>query len=422
MVFEVGIGTSQNWDPVTAGREVIEQALSKLSQPPKFVLLFSTIHYEKNKGFQKILETIYEQIPKETPLVGGTVAGFMNNTGVYTRGLTAMACYSDEIEVATGVGHSTKRNPKKAAREFVNNIKKMKINEKFKNKLLIDFISGPTMPHIPFIKRINLVRSKIIGELMAVYGLRASSLFGFGVGKEEEIIRELQKSNKTSIFGGSATDAGKLISNYQFNNKTVLKNSITGLLIYTNNQIFVDGFSEMTKTNVCFRVDKKSTEDRVIKTINDKPATIELLNKLGFTNEVFNNLEQLYRTTFYFPISISDDDSSTTTIGAIYGTNLAVGHKLQTNNIKLLSASGKQIVNSPNTFRKILENKNKLTLIIACETGMEALGGKIYKQKEQIDAICKDNYLVLYCGGEHFCNQNKINIRTHSYNLLTIFD
>ncbi|MFH1586657.1 MAG: FIST N-terminal domain-containing protein [Candidatus Diapherotrites archaeon] len=419
MVFEVGIGTSQKWEAELAAREALAQSLNKLSQKPTFILLFSTIHYEKNGGLNKILKTVYENVPKETALVGGTVAGFMNKSGVFSRGLTILSCYSDELDVVTGLAHNTKRNPKKAGKEFINLFRK-KQPEKYSDGVLIDFISGPSIPSLPFIKKTNLVGSKFIGDLMSTFGLRLSSFLEFGVGKEEEVLDEIIKGEKTAIIGGSTTDNGKLISNYQFCNDKVLKNGVTGMFIYTNNKIFVGGFPEMTKTNVCFKVDGQSTEGRVIKSLNGEPATIALLTKLGFSKEIFKNLEQLYRTTFYFPISISDDDSFTTTIGAIYGGNLAIGHKLKTKNIKLLSASGERIVNSPINFKNILEKKNKLVLIVACETGMEALGGKIYKQKEKLESIINDSYLVVYCGGEHFATGDKLNVRTHSYNLLTI--
>jgi hypothetical protein len=146
-MFEVGIGTSQNWEPEKAAEEVITQALSKLTHPPKFVLLFSTIHYEKSNGFKKILDAVYEHIPTKTPLIGGTVAGFINNSGCYARGLTAVACYSDEIAVVAAVGHNTKRNPKKAAEEFLKMLQK---EVQKKNKLCLFLAAGAEAKLFPF--------------------------------------------------------------------------------------------------------------------------------------------------------------------------------------------------------------------------------------------------------------------------------
>ena len=72
-----------------------------------------TIHYEKHGGFEEFIAGVWDVLPKGTPLVGGTVAGFMNNYGCYTRGCTAIAVSYPNMDVAVGIGHNTKRNPKK---------------------------------------------------------------------------------------------------------------------------------------------------------------------------------------------------------------------------------------------------------------------------------------------------------------------
>ncbi|MEM0466983.1 MAG: hypothetical protein QXX20_05230 [Candidatus Thermoplasmatota archaeon] len=81
--------------------------------------MFSTIHYEKHGGFQEFLNGVWEVLREGTPLVGGTVAGFMNNYGCYTHGATALAVSYPYMDVAVGYGRNTKRNPKKAARQYV---------------------------------------------------------------------------------------------------------------------------------------------------------------------------------------------------------------------------------------------------------------------------------------------------------------
>ena len=83
--LKAGVGLSRKWDAREAGREVAESALEKLDgEKPKFFLLFSTIHYEKYGGFQELLNGVWEVLPEGTPLIGGTVAGFMNNYGCFT--------------------------------------------------------------------------------------------------------------------------------------------------------------------------------------------------------------------------------------------------------------------------------------------------------------------------------------------------
>ncbi|MCJ7696842.1 MAG: hypothetical protein MUO73_00720, partial [Thermoplasmata archaeon] len=87
---EAAVGMSRKWDAREAGREVAETAIKKLSEPPSFFLLFSTIHYEKYGGFQEFLNGVWDVMPKETPLVGGTVTGFINNYGCFSRGASAL--------------------------------------------------------------------------------------------------------------------------------------------------------------------------------------------------------------------------------------------------------------------------------------------------------------------------------------------
>ena len=89
--FEAAVGMSRKWDARDAGREVAETAIKNLSRPPDFFLLFSTIHYEKHGGFQEFLNGVWDVLPKGTPLIGGTVAGFANKYGCYTRGAMAMS-------------------------------------------------------------------------------------------------------------------------------------------------------------------------------------------------------------------------------------------------------------------------------------------------------------------------------------------
>ena len=115
--LEAAVGMSRKWNARDAGKEVARSTIEKLSSPPDFFLLFSTIHYEKHGGFEEFLNGVWDVLPEGTPLIGGTVAGFVNNHGCYTRGATALAVSYKNMDVAIGVGKKIKRNPKKAARK-----------------------------------------------------------------------------------------------------------------------------------------------------------------------------------------------------------------------------------------------------------------------------------------------------------------
>jgi len=158
---------SRKWDAREAGREVAREVIQKLKTPPSFFLLFSTIHYEKHGGFEEFLAGVWDVLPKGTPLVGGTVAGFMNEYGCYSRGAVALASSYVNIDVAIGSGKNTKKNPEKAAKEcahaILNGLKDSKYDESF----LFQLVSGATIPHFPGVGSSFIIKGKYKSSLAA---------------------------------------------------------------------------------------------------------------------------------------------------------------------------------------------------------------------------------------------------------------
>src|SRR4030042_1076150 len=138
--FEASVGMSRKWDAREAGREVAETAIKNLSRPPDFFLLFSTIHYEKHGGFQEFLNGVWDVLPQGTPLIGGTVAGFMIKEGVFSRGAVAIGI-SGDYNVEEVYAKGTRKKPKNVAK---------KVSEALRNdnSLLLAFLPGPSMPNI----------------------------------------------------------------------------------------------------------------------------------------------------------------------------------------------------------------------------------------------------------------------------------
>ena len=51
--IKFAVGMSKRWDSKEAGREAAINAIKGLGEEPRFMLIFCTIHYTKNKnGFQ----------------------------------------------------------------------------------------------------------------------------------------------------------------------------------------------------------------------------------------------------------------------------------------------------------------------------------------------------------------------------------
>ena len=136
--FKICVEISREWDGDKVANELIEKIKKNISLP-KFILLFTTIHYKKE--FKKILGGIRSNFP-DTPLIGGTVAGFMTNEGSYTRGVTVLAVDYSNIKVNIGIGHDTKKNPEKAALEFIKMITDNKSYLDLTEKFLFILISG----------------------------------------------------------------------------------------------------------------------------------------------------------------------------------------------------------------------------------------------------------------------------------------
>ena len=105
--LEASIGHSRKWDAYAAGREVAETAIKNLKHPPSFFVVFSTMHYRKNGGFRKFLDGIWEILPDGTPLIGGTVAGFINNYGSLFIGQDTAESLGD---YTSGLNHTLPTN------------------------------------------------------------------------------------------------------------------------------------------------------------------------------------------------------------------------------------------------------------------------------------------------------------------------
>jgi len=420
-MFEAGIGTSQNWDPVQAGSEVIQQALKDLSKPPKFVLLFSTIHYDKDKGLQKILDTVYHFIPKETPLIGGTVSGFMNNSGCFTRGLTALACYSDEMDVAIGLGKNTKRNPKKAVKELLNETDRLQ--SRFPNEVYFTIISGGKIPFIPFLKQGRVVFSKLLGKIESMFIPLILFLFQKGVGREEELLKSIVSTKpNASLFSISTMDNEKMEKNYQFFNNKIVTDAIIGLKIATLFKSFNQTEHGLAKTNKTFTVTKLSKDKRIIEKINGKSPREEFLRVLGWPGSYLDEL--IYRKIFFYPLAYSKEGFDYPFIpGLFLGDQIVSTYQLETNEISVLSASGKALLDAVKKSTDAAPNNILFFMTAECGIRLETLGSKLLKSREiMLNKLGKKPFLSLYVGGEATYSKEKgLRFGNDTFNIVALY-
>jgi hypothetical protein len=376
--FHVSVGMSRKWDAREAGREVIQSTLNKLDEDPSFVILFPTIHYEKFGGFKELLQGAKEILPEKTLLIGGTVSGFMNNFGCFTRGVSSIAISSSDIQFKVGIGKDTKKNPQKAVNTVFNQLKE---NKKYRNNVNIEILPTAVIPKLPGMGQKNVIYSKKMGNSF-IKLLPAMTKLNYGFDRADEILEMLsEKFQDDIIIGGCTMDDNKMLKNYQFYNTDVKENSLLLLSISTPVDVYVEtilGYKILEKK---FKIDDISKDQHVINKIDGKGARTALFEKLNLSIDQIDSVYQLYKNAFYYPLGFKKDDLwHAGMIGLIYGENLIFANQIKDNNLTLLSLSIEKIFeNIMKSIENIKNNDINFILGFSCETFIETLGKNIFK-------------------------------------------
>jgi hypothetical protein len=417
---EAAVGMSRKWDAREAGREVAETAIKNLTLPPDFFLLFSTIHYEKYGGFQEFLNGVWDVIPKETPLVGGTVTGFMNNYGCFSRGASALAVSYPYMDVAIGVGKNTKRNPHRAAKQCAEMIQNRLKETRYKKKFLLNFISGPVMPNIPGVGQKKYIRSGFVSNFaLQAFGL-SQSLVQKGLGREDEIFETtVQELPDYQMILGTSMDDYKGIRNYQFINNTILTNAVVNLGIATDLDFNVCTTHGMKKTNLYFNITKLSARNHAICKINNKPAVPELLKLLHWP-EGFLTEDTMLHTILYYPISLKRHGREVPVVmPMIMKDFIFVPCIIDDGKVSILTVSGKDLINAVKENLHYFDGMSpEFGLFSACMTILQTLGHKTNIIQEELHRYFKDKpFLLFYGAGEGTYSQiNDITYANMSFN------
>jgi len=406
------VGTTRKFNAKDAGIDLAEKIKHQLQKDPDFIVLFSTIHYMKYGGFKNLLEGIHSVFQNNVKLIGGTVRGFVNNDGCYARGATALAVSSDEMDIAIGIGQNTKRNPKKAAKDCIEEIQNKLENSPYRNGYLLNIISGAEVPNLPPLGTKKIIKpgasTKTLLKLFSV----SQSTLQMGSARDEEILEEITSMlPEFSMMSGATLDDGPGFKNYQFYNTQVLKNSIVALGLKTNSNVFVKSTNNMRKTNIEFEITKTSKDKRIIHEINGKPALGEFLRLLDWPEEVLNE-ETWLQTTFYFPIGgktiiNSDDEDSAHVIGIILGNSLVLTCRLIGSHASILTIDGKGLFNAIDENLNYIDFTPQFGLISSCITRFETLGYNMYDIRERVLTHMRNKpFIVFYVGGESTYSQS----------------
>jgi len=403
--FKAAVEISRKWDGAEIANEITQKFKDK-NLNPKFILLFTTIHYESE--FEKILSGFKKEYP-DAPLVGGTVAGFMTQDGCYTRGVTALTIDYENMDIYVGIGHNTKKDPEKASNDFSNMIANNFKNEEYLNKLLFLFPSACVVPSLTGTGAKRFYKSKLTGSMVLKLLKTSLKVSQKGVGKEDIILEEISKRFPDfNIIGGSLIDDNKMEKNFQFYNNEILTNSVIGLAIKTDLPLLLDSQVAVEKTDRYFKAEIAS-EKYVIKKIDDKPATKTFFEYLNWPDTLMD--ESVYRKTFFYPILFEKEgEIYPEVIGGFIGENIACGFDFKSDNLCMGRSSREILINSIKTeLDNITRPGNvRLSFIIYCSALLETIGRDFFKVQDLIkEKFAGSPFLLIATGGEDFHVPNK---------------
>jgi len=401
--LEAAVGVTEKWDAREAGREVARSTIEKLSSPPDFFLLFSTIHYKDHGGFQELLEGVYDILPPETPLIGGTVAGFINNYGVYVHGVTALAVSYPYIDVAIGIGKNTKRNPKKAVKQSYEMIKKEFEKSIYKNKFVFNFVSGASVMKIPGQGYKKVIDSGFMSKfVMLAFGM-SQYLLQKGLGREDEIFEELTKKFPDSyMLLGASIDDHKGINNYQFYNNKIFTNSVVNLGISTDLDLDVCTTHGMKESNIKFNITKLSKNKHIIHKINNKPAVSELYKILNWP-EGFLNDKTMTHTIIYYPISLHRHGREVPVVMPfILKDSIMVPCVIDSGGVSIMTVSGANLVQAlEENLQSFYSIQPEFGLCSICMTILDTLGYQTNIIRDKTLNYFKNKpFIMFFCAGE----------------------
>lgn len=404
--FKAAVEVSRKWDGAEVAQELVDKLQSKTPNP-KFILLFTTIHYENE--FKKILSGLKDAFP-DPPLVGGTVAGFMTPEGCYTRGVTTLAVDYPNMEVSVDIGHNTKRNPEKAVKEFANSIKDKIKDTKFPEKLLFILTSGTMLPSLIGTDAKRVYKTKIPSSILSRLLKTSFQTSQKGVGREDTILDEISKHMPDfNIIGGSSIDNNKMEKNFQFLNNEIITNSVVGLSITTDISIILDSQVAVKKTNKVFQI-HLSGEEYIINKIDNKPATRTFFEYLNWPDSLMD--ERLHRRTFFYPILFEKNkEIYPEVIGGLVGNNIICGFDFKSDKACIGRSSREILINAINNELENITNSGipKVGVMIYCSALLETLGRDFFKVQEIIKkAYHGSPFLLIATGGEDFCIPNKV--------------
>jgi hypothetical protein len=246
----------------------------------------------------------------------------------------------------------------------------------------------------------------------------------YGVGREEEVLDAFTNEFPDyTIIGGSSIDDNNMIDNYQFFGNNIYTNSIVALGIKTDHDININTTYGLKETGIKINVTKKGKYGRIIHEIDGLPALDGFLKKILWPHD-FIDEKDLYRKTFFIPVGYwKENILFPNVLGLFLGKDILCGYKFEGNELSLLSASGKSLINAVDeNLNEFKSMNNNLGIVVSCAARLESLGGNIFTVREKLlNFFGKVPFLLIYAGGEdtYSIERGKRHVN-ESFNVVTL--
>ena len=286
-------------------------------------------------------------------------------------------------------------------------------------------ISAPTIPEIPFLGRINVVKSQFFGWIATHIITRLANFLGTGLAKEVTIIDNLVSNLPDyKMIGGSTVDDGKMLTNYQFVNNQVHINSVVVLGCCIDKPILLNGDISLHRTDKKFEITDTALDGYIITKINNRPAKTEFFNLLNFPEELLKELDLFYyKIVDYFPITFEENEERVLGIGGIFGDNLVTSHRIDGKHAVLLTVTGKEILDKVQHLLQQYDN-NSFPFLLSFSSAIYPfiLRRRTFDIKTLLDQkLEKTPYLMVFPMVENIrIADEKPSVRVYSTNMLSL--
>jgi len=397
--LKISVGTSTKKNSYEAGKELAETIIKEIKEVPDLILLFSTLDYKNHGGLENILKGVLDVLPEKTKLAGGTVPGFVNKKGCYASGVTVMALKYPNMNISIGIGKNTKRSPKKAAKQTINQIKSNLKNE-YNNNFIISIISGARNPDLPGVKNTNIINSKVKAKIMLPMFTFFQKTAQKGFGKEQEILEEIIKELPNfNIIHSSSYSSAPSYENYQFYNDKVLTEHAVIVAIETDLEFKLDFATGAKKTNRNIEITKINRQRTVLKKLNSNPALTEYIEKLGWNKEKFQDYKWSHITEKYPFAYYKNKKIILRTPLLILGEYMGLSTKIEEKDVFIAEITQEQMVDSVDEILTI--DQPIFGFFTSCIARRDLMGIKIFQVQEKLKNYFDDkDFLLIFSAGE----------------------